>query len=79
MTQYFTDVLHKPTSTLDVPDLQAVAKDYNISATLLLCRLTIAITVQSEKNKEIIDRIQQLSQSNQHHLMKAIEEVSCAL
>jgi protein HOOK3 len=76
MTQYFTDVLQKPTSTLDVPDLQAIAKDYNVPATLIMCRLTIAIGVQCERNKQFIDKIQGLSEVDQHYLMKAIEQVS---
>ncbi|KAF9001979.1 HOOK protein-domain-containing protein [Cyathus striatus] len=75
MTQYFTDVLQKPTSSLDVPDLQAIAKDHNVNATLMMCRLTIVIGVQCEKNKDFIDKIQGLSETDQHHLMKAIEQV----
>jgi len=75
MTQYFTDVLQKPTGSLDVPDLQAIAKDHNIAATLIMCRITIAIGVQCEKNKQFIDKIQGLSEVDQHHLMKAIEQV----
>ncbi|KAJ7168076.1 HOOK protein-domain-containing protein [Mycena crocata] len=75
MTQYFTDVLQKPTSGLDVPDLQAVAKDHAVQATLTMCRLTIAIGVQCEKNKQFIDKIQGLSETDQHYLMKAIEQV----
>ncbi|RDB21492.1 Protein Hook 3 [Hypsizygus marmoreus] len=75
MTQYFTDVLQKPTGSLDVPDLQAIAKDHNVAATLIMCRLTIAIGVQCEKNKQFIDKIQGLSEVDQHHLMKAIEQV----
>ncbi|KAJ7184151.1 HOOK protein-domain-containing protein [Mycena filopes] len=74
MTQYFADVLQKPTSGLDVPDLQAVAKDHAVQATLTMCRLTIAIGVQCEKNKQFIDRIQGLSETDQHYLMKAIEQ-----
>jgi protein HOOK3 len=76
ITQYFTDVLQKPTSSLDVPDLQAIAKDYSVPATLIMCRLTIAIGVQCEQNKQFIDKIQGLSEADQHHLMKAIEQVS---
>jgi protein HOOK3 len=76
MTQYFADVLQKPTGSLDVPDLQAIAKDHSLSATLTLCRLTIVIGVQCEKNKEFIDKIQILSETDQHHLMKAIEQVN---
>ncbi|KAF8589935.1 HOOK-domain-containing protein [Ramaria rubella] len=75
ITQYFADVLHQPTSSLDVPDLQAVAKDQDEHATLILCQLTIAIAVQSEKNKDVIERIQQLSEAKQHILMRAIEQV----
>ncbi|CCM03827.1 uncharacterized protein FIBRA_05976 [Fibroporia radiculosa] len=75
MTQYFSDVLHQPTSALEVPDLQAIAQDYNISATLIMCRLTIAITVQCEKNADIIKKIQRLSESEQHTLMRVIEQV----
>ncbi|KAF8185017.1 HOOK protein-domain-containing protein [Mycena galopus ATCC 62051] len=75
MTQYFADVLQKPTSSLDVPDLQAVAKDHAVSATLTMCHLTIAIGVQCEKNKQFIDKIQGLSETDQHYLMKAIEQV----
>ncbi|KAF8803622.1 HOOK-domain-containing protein [Phlegmacium glaucopus] len=75
MTQYFADVLQKPTSSLDVPDLQAIAKDHSLSATLTMCRLTIVIGVQCEKNKEFIDKIQVLSETDQHYLMKAIEQV----
>ena len=76
MTQYYADVMHQPMSGLDVPDLQAMAKDHDATATLAMCRLTIAIAVQSARNKEIIDKIQGLSQENQHYLMKAIEQVS---
>ncbi|KAF8964104.1 hypothetical protein BDZ97DRAFT_945735 [Flammula alnicola] len=75
MTQYFADVLQKPTSSLDVPDLQAIAKDHNLPALLTLCRLTIVIGVQCEKNKEFIEKIQGLSEVDQHCLMKAIEQV----
>ncbi|GAV99992.1 HOOK-domain-containing protein [Lentinula edodes] len=75
MTQYFSDVLQKPTSGLDVPDLQAMAKNADDTATLVMCRLTIAIGVQCEKNKEFIDKIQGLSQVDQHYLMKVIEQV----
>jgi protein HOOK3 len=76
MTQYFSDVLHQPTSDLEVPDLQAVAKNHDLSSTLLMCRLTIAIAVQCEKNKEFIEKIQRLTEANQHFLMKAIEQAS---
>ncbi|KAL1730126.1 HOOK protein-domain-containing protein [Schizophyllum commune] len=75
MTQYFTDVLHKPTKNLEAPNLQGVAKDYSTTDTLILCRMAIAIGVQCERNKEFIAKIQALNESDQHNLMRAIESV----
>ncbi|KAI0811036.1 HOOK-domain-containing protein [Irpex lacteus] len=75
MTQYITDVLHQPARALEVPDLQAIAKDQNAAAMLLMCRMTITIAVQCENNKDIIGRIQKLEETEQHSLMKAIEQV----
>jgi protein HOOK3 len=75
MTQYFSDILGQPTDALEVPDLQAVAKDHSARSTLIMCRLTLAIAVQCDRNKEFIEKIQGLSEVNQHHLMKAIEQV----
>ncbi|KZV69058.1 HOOK-domain-containing protein [Peniophora sp. CONT] len=75
LTQYFAEVLLQPTSGLEVPDLQAMAKDHDIESTLGLCRLTLAIAVQCERNKEFIGKIQALSEKDQHYLMRAIEQV----
>jgi protein HOOK3 len=75
MTQYFSDVLGQSTDSLEVPDLQAVANEYNVPSTLMMCRLTLAIAVQCDKNKEFIEKIQGLSQGDQHCLMRAIEQV----
>jgi len=76
MTQFVADVLQKPTTSLDVPNLQAIAKDFDLGATLALCRLLIVIGVQCERNKEFIDKIQELGEGDQHLIMKAIEQVS---
>jgi protein HOOK3 len=76
LMQYFGEILQQPTDRLDVPDLQAIAKDYSLPDILLLCKLTIAATVQSDRKKEVIDRIQNLSEDDQGQLMKAIEHVS---
>lgn len=75
LIQYFSDVLNQNTSALEVPDLQAMAKDQSVKDTLIMCRLTISIAVQCEDNRHIIDKIQSLSDTNQHYLMKAIEQV----
>ncbi|EFI28414.1 hypothetical protein CC1G_13948 [Coprinopsis cinerea okayama7 len=75
MSQYFPDVLQKSIANLEVPNLQAIAKDSDPGAILALCRLTVVIGVQCEKNKEFIGKIQELSQADQHCLMKAIEQV----
>lgn len=76
LTRYFEKVLDKPVGALDVPDLQAAAKDNDVCALLVLCRMTLAVAVQCEKNRAIIERIQCLDDSAQHHLMKAIEQVT---
>lgn len=75
ITQYFADVLHRPTASLEVPNLQAIAQDHNVVETLALCRLTIAIAVQGKKNSEVIAGIQQLPQADQRAIMTAIEKV----
>ena len=75
MSQYFPDVLQKSMASLEVPNLQAIAKDSDPAAILSLCRLTVVIGVQCEKNKEFIEKIQGLSESDQHFLMRAIEQV----
>ncbi|TFK25027.1 hypothetical protein FA15DRAFT_376865 [Coprinopsis marcescibilis] len=75
MSQYFPDVLQKSIANLEVPNLQAIAKGNEIGAILALCRLTVVIGVQCEKNKDFIEKIQGLSQADQHYLMKAIEQI----
>jgi protein HOOK3 len=76
MTQYVSDVLQKSTTGLEVPNLQTMAKDEDASTSMLMCRLTLVIGVQCERNKEFIEKIQGLSETDQHYLMKAIEQVS---
>ncbi|KAF8275193.1 HOOK-domain-containing protein [Lactarius quietus] len=74
MTQYFSDLIGQPTDALEVPDLKAVAEDNDVPSILSMCRLTLAIAVHCDKNKEFIEKIQGLSEANQHYLMKAIEQ-----
>ena len=76
MTQYIANVLQKPTNSLDVPDLQAIARDFDLRATLAMCRLLIVIGVQCEENKAFIDKIRELEEGHQHLIMKAIEQVN---
>ena len=52
-----------------------MAKDNSVKDTLIMCKLTISIAVQCENNKDVINRIQSLSDTSQHYLMKAIEQV----
>lgn len=75
MTQYFSDLIGQPTDALEVPDLKAVAQDNDVPSILSMCRLTLAIAVHCDKNKEFIEKIQGLSEANQHYLMKAIEQI----
>ncbi|KZV94081.1 HOOK-domain-containing protein [Exidia glandulosa HHB12029] len=79
MNQYYTDVLKQPTTSIQVPNLQAIAQDYNLDEALVLCQLTIAIAVQSQQNKSVIERIQNLNDGDQHALMKAIEQARVLL
>ncbi|KAG8879922.1 hypothetical protein FRB98_005456 [Tulasnella sp. 332] len=79
LTQYLVDVLRQPTTSLEVPDLQAIAKEHNAPETLRLCRLALAVAVQTAKNKDIIARIQGLKEVYQSALMRAIEEVMSSL
>ncbi|KAI9446612.1 HOOK-domain-containing protein [Lactarius indigo] len=75
MSQYFSDLIGQPTDALEVPDLKAVAQFNDVPSILSMCRLTLAIAVHCDKNKEFIEKIQGLSEANQHHLMKAIEQI----
>jgi hypothetical protein len=74
--QYFNEILQQPTDRLDVPDLRAIAKDCSQQDILALCKLTIAAAVQSDRKKEVIEKIQKLSEDDQGQLMKAIEQVT---
>lgn len=78
MTGYYADVLHQPTTAIDVPNLQAIAQDFDLNESLIMCRLAIALAVQSEKNQSIIERIRKLADPDQHALMHAIEQVRTA-
>jgi protein HOOK3 len=75
MTQYFSNLIAQSTEALEVPNLMAMAQDNDVPSILSMCRLTLAIAVHSDKNKEFIEKIQGLNEANQHLLMKAIEQV----
>lgn len=51
------------------------AKNCDLLETLIMCRILIAISVQCQRNKRFIDKIQSLSENNQHQLRKPIEQV----
>jgi protein HOOK3 len=68
-------VLNHPSLSLDVPDLQAIAKDHDAVHTMAVCRLVLAIAVQSEKKQEVVEHIKKLSERHQSALMRPIEEV----
>ena len=75
MTQYFSNLIGQSTEALEVPNLMAMAQENDVPSILSMCRLTLAIAVHCDKNKEFIEKIQGLSEADQHHLMKAIEQV----
>lgn len=59
-----------------MPDLQAIAEQWDEAQTLALCRLVLALAAISASNKDVIERIQKLNERDQHALMRAIEDVS---
>jgi hypothetical protein len=76
------DALHQQSATigsLEVPDLQKVARDGDAKETLALCRLCIAIAVMSSRNQDIIAGIQTLEEVHQQRLMEAIALVMSKL
>lgn len=79
MMQYLSDSLNLPADNFQVPDLQAIAKDADLHATLLMCRLAITIAVRCENNEQVIQKIQELSTHDQGALMEAMQKVSLSL
>jgi protein HOOK3 len=79
MTQYLSDALGQPTSGFDVPALQEMARDGDLDATLLMCRLAVTIAVRCENNAEVIQKIQDLPTGDQGALMEAMQKVSYGL
>lgn len=79
ITQYFVDALNQPSSSLDVPDLQAIARDHDALHTMAVCRLVLAIAVQSEGKQEVVEHIKKLSERHQSALMRSIEEVCLSI
>ncbi|KAF9062959.1 hypothetical protein BDP27DRAFT_1151895, partial [Rhodocollybia butyracea] len=58
MKQYFTDILKKDISSLELPQLIALARDNDILAALKLCKQILAIGMYCLKNREFIKKIQ---------------------
>lgn len=74
--QYYTDNLHQSIENLPSPDLDEIARSSSPAEIAKLCKLTIGITIQSDKTKSShIAAIQTLPQTDQHSLMLAIEGV----
>ncbi|RKP05966.1 HOOK-domain-containing protein, partial [Thamnocephalis sphaerospora] len=75
LTRYYEEVFGFNAGDLDTPNLNAVAKDNDVDELVKLCQLIIAIAVQCERNQVYIEKIQALSNTAQHSLMVAIEQV----
>jgi protein HOOK3 len=75
MTQYLSDALGQPAGAFDVPALQEMAKEGDLSATLLMCRLAVTIAIRCENNAEVIQKIQDLPTADQGALMEAMQKV----
>jgi protein HOOK3 len=76
MTHYIVDVLGHSVTKTSVPDIHAIVKYYDITATLEMCRITIAIAMNCEGKKEIVRKIFTLDQTHQVYIMTAIKKVN---
>lgn len=79
VTQYYIEILHQSPSALDIPDLDALARDGSKQDLYKLGSLVIGIAVRSEQANEHISAIQSLSIEDQQQLMYTIEQVMGAL
>ncbi|PWN36690.1 uncharacterized protein FA14DRAFT_159102 [Meira miltonrushii] len=79
VTQYYIEVLQQSPSALDVPDLDALARDGSKQDLYKLGSLVIGIAVRSDQANEHIAAIQSLPLEDQQQLMYTIEQVMGAL
>ncbi|KAI9209772.1 HOOK protein-domain-containing protein [Polychytrium aggregatum] len=70
---YYEQILGQITTGLAAPNVTAIARDADVSETLKLVQLVLALAVQCENNQKYIARIQMLDQESQHILMLCIE------
>lgn len=75
MLMYFFEVLQSNPAALDIPDLHAMAKDYDVDATLIMCRMALVIGVRCNKKAIFIDSILNLSDTHQEYIMEVIQDV----
>lgn len=75
--RYYDGVLGQPTTKLDIPNLNIIAKREpgNEVEMRKLAQLIVALAVQCERNQVFIEKIRNLPEDKQHAMMRAIENV----
>lgn len=75
ITSYFEEHLGLKADGIDPPNLTAIAKDEQVLEIVKMVSLVIGLAVQSEKQQQVILKIQDLQEQTQHALMIIIQQV----
>jgi len=75
ISEFYTEELGQSIVEIETPNFNSIAKNKDSGEILKLAQLILVLAVQSEKNKEYIQKITSLNQSSQQWLMISIEEV----
>lgn len=74
ISSYFDEIIGKHYESLQRINLMAISKDSDPSEICKLALMVLVMAVQSPRNKVFIDKIQTMSQNDQHLLMMCIED-----
>ncbi|KAG4107028.1 hypothetical protein H8356DRAFT_1268923 [Neocallimastix lanati (nom. inval.)] len=75
ISEFYTEELGQSIVEIETPNFNSIAKNKDSGEILKLAQLILVLAVQSEKNKEYIQKITSLNQSSQQWLMISIEEI----
>jgi hypothetical protein len=75
MSRYYEQILGIPFDKISRVNLTDIAKFASVQEILKLCQLVLYITVASENNAMVVQRLQQLPQQSQGVVMHCIEQV----
>jgi len=72
---FYTEELGQSIVEIETPNFNSIAKNKDSHEIIKFAQLILVLAVQSEKNKEYIQKITSLNQSSQQWLMISIEEI----